>query len=142
MTHSLSGAPRDSSASFSRLNNNQEGKRAAMGSSRSDDDGGGPGSAAAANGGNGNHLAVPDNGSAGHRPHSPVAETLFRKDLISAMKLPDNEPLTQDDYWVATDTWKQEWEKGVQVPVKPQELKEPHVSRLKHPPHAANRFQL
>ena len=40
---------------------------------------------------------------------------LFRKDLISAMKLPDNEPLEADDYWTVTDTWKQEWEKGVQV---------------------------
>jgi hypothetical protein len=40
---------------------------------------------------------------------------LFRKDLISAMKLPDNEPLEPDDYWTVQDTWKQEWEKGVQV---------------------------
>ena len=31
------------------------------------------------------------------------------------MKLPDNEPLEADDYWTVTDTWKQEWEKGVQV---------------------------
>ena len=40
---------------------------------------------------------------------------LFRKDLISAMKLPDNEPLELEDYWTVTDTWKQEWERGVQV---------------------------
>ena len=40
---------------------------------------------------------------------------LFRKDLISAMKLPDNEPLEAEDYWTVTDTWKQEWERGVQV---------------------------
>ena len=64
------------------------------------------------------------------RPYSPVAETLFRKDLISAMKLPDNEPLDADDYWVVADTWKQEWERGVQVPVKPDGLPEPHVSAL------------
>ncbi len=75
------------------------------------------------------------------RSYSPVAETLFRKDLISAMKLPDNEPLTSDDYWVVTDTWKQEWEKGVQVPVKPEELPEPHVSKVQVPPQSANRFQ-
>ncbi|XP_059079070.1 PHD finger protein rhinoceros-like [Tigriopus californicus] len=75
------------------------------------------------------------------RPYSPVAETLFRKDLISAMKLPDNEPLTSDDYWIVTDTWKQEWEKGVQVPVKPENLPEPRVSTIDHPPHSANRFQ-
>ncbi len=31
------------------------------------------------------------------------------------MKLPDNEPLEPDDYWTVQDTWKQEWEKGVQV---------------------------
>jgi hypothetical protein len=30
-----------------------------------------------------------------------------RTDLISAMKLPDSEPLTADDYWIVTDTWKQ-----------------------------------
>merc|ERR1719228_1445508 len=62
------------------------------------------------------------------RAYSPVAETLFRKDLISAMKLPDNEPLNQEDFWTVTDTWKQEWERGVQVPVKPDGLPEPHVS--------------
>ena len=46
------------------------------------------------------------------------------------MKLPDNEPLDADDYWVVADTWKQEWERGVQVPVKPDGLPEPHVSAL------------
>ena len=76
------------------------------------------------------------------RPRSPVAETLFRKDLISAMKLPDNEPLTGDDYWVVADTWKQEWERGVQVPFKPEALPEPHVSRLANPPHSTDRFTL
>lgn len=40
---------------------------------------------------------------------------LFRKDLISAMKLPDSEPLANDEYWVIMDQWKQEWERGVQV---------------------------
>ena len=65
-----------------------------------------------------------------------------RKDLISAMKLPDNEPLTADDYLVVTDTWKQEWERGVQVPVKPESLPEPRVSRLAEPPQSANRFSL
>lgn len=46
------------------------------------------------------------------------------------MKLPDNEPLEADDYWQVQDTWKQEWERGVQVPVKPNGLPEPHVSAL------------
>jgi hypothetical protein len=64
---------------------------------------------------------------------------LFRKDLISAMKLPDSEPLSPDEYWVITDQWKQEWERGVQVPVNPDSLPEPTVtvnqcpsSRLHH----------
>ncbi len=120
-------------------------------SSRSDDDGAAsaepPSSRYVASGssngaGNGGHLTVPDGGGGGTRPYSPVAETLFRKDLISAMKLPDNEPLAADDYWTVTDTWKQEWEKGVQVPVKPEELREPRVSRLKNPPQSNSRFQL
>lgn len=78
----------------------------------------------------------------GRRPYSPVAETLFRKDLISAMKLPDNEPLTEHDYWLVTDPWKQEWEQGVQVPFNPGGLPVPHVSRLANPPHSDNRFTL
>jgi len=44
---------------------------------------------------------------------------LFRKDLISAMKLPDTEVLQYDEYFLITDTWKLEWERGVQVPVDP-----------------------
>ena len=52
---------------------------------------------------------------------------LYRKDLISAMKLADSEPLTPEEYWLITDPWKQEWEKGVQVPVNPESLPEPEV---------------
>jgi hypothetical protein len=128
-----------------------------MGSSRSDDDDGGGGGHKGQGGGghghfhrsNSHHLGVPETssgqqgaGPGGNRPYSPVAETLFRKDLISAMKLPDNEPLTPDDYWVVTDTWKQEWERGVQVPVKPESLAEARVSRLVNPPQSSNRFAL
>lgn len=47
---------------------------------------------------------------------------LFRKDLISAMKLPDNEQLYPDDYWIISDSWKLEWERGVQVPVNPDSI--------------------
>lgn len=53
---------------------------------------------------------------------------LFRKDLISAMKLPDSEPLASDEYWIITDQWKQEWERGVQVPVNPDSLPEPTIT--------------
>lgn len=58
-------------------------------------------------------------------PEAPAE--LFRKDLISAMKLPDSEPLSADEYWIITDQWKQEWERGVQVPVSPDSLPEPIV---------------
>ncbi|KAL5013057.1 hypothetical protein ScPMuIL_011608 [Solemya velum] len=53
--------------------------------------------------------------------HNKPAE-LFRKDLISAMKLADSEPLQNDDYLSISDPWRQEWEKGVQVPVNPDSL--------------------
>jgi hypothetical protein len=33
------------------------------------------------------------------------------------MKLPDTEPLTSEDFYLIADSWRQEWEKGVQVPV-------------------------
>ena len=46
---------------------------------------------------------------------------LFRKDLISAMKLPDTEQLQPEEYFLITDPWRQDWESGVQVPVNPEE---------------------
>ena len=57
------------------------------------------------------------------------------------MKLPDNEPLEPEDYWTVQDTWKQEWEKGVQVPVKPDGLPEPAVILVANPP-TRERFAL
>lgn len=56
---------------------------------------------------------------------------LFRKDLISAMKLADSEPLEPDNYWLISDGWKQEWERGVQVPVNPEHLPLPLVKAIK-----------
>lgn len=47
---------------------------------------------------------------------------LFRKDLISAMKMADSEQLNDTDYITIVDHWKEEWEKGVQVPVNPDAL--------------------
>nr|SZF06441.1 PHD finger protein rhinoceros [Psoroptes ovis] len=47
---------------------------------------------------------------------------LVRKDLISAMKLPDHELLNRDDYIEILDSWREEWEKGVQVPVNPDSM--------------------
>lgn len=31
------------------------------------------------------------------------------------MKMPDSEQLNRDDYLLITDSWREEWEKGVQV---------------------------
>ncbi|UYV80490.1 JADE2 [Cordylochernes scorpioides] len=47
---------------------------------------------------------------------------LYRKDLISAMKLPDTEVLEPDTYFEMMDPWKKEWESPVQVPVNPSAL--------------------
>lgn len=63
-----------------------------------------------------------------NRSSAEAPAELFRKDLISAMKLPDSEPLSPNEYWVITDQWKQEWERGVQVPVNPDSLPEPMVT--------------
>lgn len=63
-----------------------------------------------------------------NRSAAEAPAELFRKDLISAMKLPDSEPLSSNEYWVITDQWKQEWERGVQVPVNPDSLPEPVVT--------------
>ncbi|CAD7083396.1 unnamed protein product [Hermetia illucens] len=68
-----------------------------------------------------------------NRNSSEAPAELFRKDLISAMKLPDSEPLSTDEYWVIVDQWKQEWERGVQVPVNPDSLPEPSVKQLSSP---------
>jgi hypothetical protein len=63
-----------------------------------------------------------------NRTTTEAPAELFRKDLISAMKLPDSEPLASNEYWVIIDQWKQEWERGVQVPVNPDSLPEPSVT--------------
>ncbi|XP_074649831.1 protein Jade-3-like [Tubulanus polymorphus] len=55
---------------------------------------------------------------------------LFRTDLISAMKLPDTDQLQADEYYLINDTWKMEWEKGVQVPVKPDAVLHPSFRKI------------
>lgn len=50
---------------------------------------------------------------------------VFRKDLISAMKLPDSHHIPPEDYYLLADTWRQEWEKGVQVLASPDTIPEP-----------------
>ncbi|XP_010226651.1 PREDICTED: protein Jade-1 [Tinamus guttatus] len=54
---------------------------------------------------------------------------VFRTDLITAMKLHDTFQLNPDEYYVLADPWRQEWEKGVQVPVSPGTIPEP-VARI------------
>lgn len=50
---------------------------------------------------------------------------VFRTDLITAMKVHDSYQLNPEDYYVLADQWRQEWEKGVQVPVSPQSIPQP-----------------
>jgi len=42
---------------------------------------------------------------------------------------------------IITDTWKPEWERGVEVPYNTK-LAEAHVSKIKNPPHSTDRFTL
>lgn len=58
--------------------------------------------------------------------HKKPAE-VFRKDLISAMKLPDSHHINPDSYYLFADTWKEEWEKGVQVPASPDSVPQPSL---------------
>ncbi|KAM6983266.1 protein Jade-1 [Tautogolabrus adspersus] len=59
---------------------------------------------------------------------------VFRTDFITAMKLPDSAQLGPEDFYVLSDPWRQEWEKGVQVPASLEAIPEP-VVRL--PPESA-----
>lgn len=52
---------------------------------------------------------------------------VFRTDLITAMKIPDSYQLSPDDYYILADPWRQEWEKGVQVPAGAEAIPEPVV---------------
>ncbi|XP_043925173.1 E3 ubiquitin-protein ligase Jade-2 [Protopterus annectens] len=55
---------------------------------------------------------------------------VFRTDLITAMKVPDSCQLNQDDYYILADPWRQEWEKGVQVPANVEAIPEASVRIL------------
>uniref|UniRef100_A0A672HAQ4 Jade family PHD finger 3 n=1 Tax=Salarias fasciatus TaxID=181472 RepID=A0A672HAQ4_SALFA len=59
---------------------------------------------------------------------------VFRKDLISAMKLPDSHHVPPEDYYLLADTWRQEWEKGVQVPASPDNIPEASVRIIEKKP--------
>ncbi|XP_072446752.1 protein Jade-1 isoform X1 [Chiloscyllium punctatum] len=55
---------------------------------------------------------------------------VFRTDLITAMKLPESYQLNVDEYYILADQWRQEWEKGVQVPANTESIPEPVVRVL------------
>lgn len=52
---------------------------------------------------------------------------VFRTDLITAMKIPDSFQLSPEEYYVLADPWRQEWEKGVQVPASAEAIPQPVV---------------
>ncbi|XP_019955315.2 protein Jade-1 isoform X3 [Paralichthys olivaceus] len=70
------------------------------------------------------HSSQPRRGT-GQKPSE-----VFRTDLITAMKVHDSYQLTTEEYYVLADQWRQEWEKGVQVPVSPQSIPEPVARTL------------
>lgn len=75
----------------------------------------------------------------GSKPGTPASAQkkpaeVFRKDLISAMKLPDSHHVSPEDYYLLADTWKQEWEKGVQVPASPDTIPQPSVRVIAEKP--------
>ncbi|KAG7283424.1 hypothetical protein CRUP_031477, partial [Coryphaenoides rupestris] len=53
---------------------------------------------------------------------------VFRTDFITAMKLADSAQL--GDFYVLSDPWRQEWEKGVQVPASLEAIPQPMVRLL------------
>uniref|UniRef100_UPI00358FFECB protein Jade-1-like isoform X1 n=2 Tax=Myxine glutinosa TaxID=7769 RepID=UPI00358FFECB len=67
--------------------------------------------------------------STGHRGQKPAE--VFRKDLISAMKVPDSQQLNTEELLLMCDPWRPEWEKGVQVPVSPEVVPQPSVRLLR-----------
>lgn len=66
-------------------------------------------------------------GSPCRSPHAVFSAQVFRTDFITAMKLPDSAQLGLDDFYVLSDPWRQEWEKGVQVPASLEAIPEPVV---------------
>ncbi|XP_075065867.1 E3 ubiquitin-protein ligase Jade-2 isoform X2 [Mixophyes fleayi] len=52
---------------------------------------------------------------------------VFRTDLITAMKIPDSYQFGPDDFYILADPWRQEWEKGVQVPAGLEAIPQPEV---------------
>lgn len=62
--------------------------------------------------------------------HRKKPAELVRKDLISAMKMADHENLNREHYLRILDPWREEWEKGVQVPVNADALPQPTIKLI------------
>ncbi|XP_015149578.2 E3 ubiquitin-protein ligase Jade-2 isoform X2 [Gallus gallus] len=70
---------------------------------------------------------IPSTKSSWSRQKEKKPSEVFRTDLITAMKIPDSFQLSPEEYYVLADPWRQEWEKGVQVPASAEAIPEPVV---------------
>ncbi|XP_057265396.1 E3 ubiquitin-protein ligase Jade-2 isoform X2 [Pezoporus wallicus] len=70
---------------------------------------------------------IPSTKSPWSRQKEKKPSEVFRTDLITAMKIPDSFQLSPDEYYILADPWRQEWEKGVQVPASAEAIPEPVV---------------
>ncbi|XP_019390634.1 PREDICTED: protein Jade-2 isoform X2 [Crocodylus porosus] len=70
---------------------------------------------------------LPNTKSNWSRQKEKKPSEVFRTDLITAMKIPDSYQLSPDEYYILADPWRQEWEKGVQVPASAEAIPEPVV---------------
>ncbi|XP_062826431.1 E3 ubiquitin-protein ligase Jade-2 isoform X2 [Anolis carolinensis] len=70
---------------------------------------------------------IPNSKSGWSRQKEKKPSEVFRTDLITAMKIPDSYQLSPDEYYILADPWRQEWEKGVQVPANIEAVPEPIV---------------
>ncbi|KAM6116530.1 E3 ubiquitin-protein ligase Jade-2 isoform 2-T2 [Pterocles gutturalis] len=75
---------------------------------------------------------IPNTKSTWSRQKEKKPSEVFRTDLITAMKIPDSFQLSPDEYYVLADPWRQEWEKGVQVPASAEAIPEPVVRIIPH----------
>ncbi|XP_068134017.1 E3 ubiquitin-protein ligase Jade-2 [Hyperolius riggenbachi] len=76
---------------------------------------------------------VPTAKSTWTRQKEKKPSEVFRTDLITAMKVPDSFQFSPDEYYVLADPWRQEWEKGVQVPASTDAVPQPQVRLLEEP---------
>uniref|UniRef100_A0A8C3FM43 Jade family PHD finger 2 n=1 Tax=Chrysemys picta bellii TaxID=8478 RepID=A0A8C3FM43_CHRPI len=70
---------------------------------------------------------IPNTKSSWSRQKEKKPSEVFRTDLITAMKIPDSHQLSPDEYYILADPWRQEWEKGVQVPAGAEAIPEPVI---------------